>query len=115
MCEAAPKLAAISAGAIARPKSNASWVLGSVLTAAFIPTYVQIRNKFPVRYDLTFLLTLAPIVARKATVVVSLGATVVLLPAMLSRHSAGSNPASSVTGQAPAGARGSLELLAELG
>src|SRR5215831_17145405 len=49
--------AGTGAGAIALPKSYAPWVLGGILVAGFIPVHVQIWDKFPVWYHLTFLLT----------------------------------------------------------
>jgi hypothetical protein len=59
--------AGAGAGAIALPKSYAPWVLGGILVAAFIPGHVQIWDRFPVWHHLTFLFTLAPLVAIGAT------------------------------------------------
>ena len=63
-------LAAVSclaAGAAVRtiaPESRvAPWVVGLILLAVFVPAHVQLWNRFPVWYHLTFLLTLAPLVA----------------------------------------------------
>ena len=60
-------LTSIAAGAIVRliaPKSRwAPWMLGLVLLALFIPEHVRLWSKFPIWYHLTFLLTLAPLVA----------------------------------------------------
>lgn len=55
--------AGAAAGLIAPAKPRLPWVLGAVILAAFIPVHVQLWTKFPVWYHLTFLLTLAPLVA----------------------------------------------------
>ena len=63
-------LAAISclaAGAVVRwvaPASRwAPWAVGLVLLVLFLPVHVQLWSKLPVWYHLTFLVTLAPLVA----------------------------------------------------
>jgi hypothetical protein len=61
--------AGAGAGAIALPKSYAPWVLSGILVAAFIPVHVKIWDKLLVWYHLTFLLTLAPLVAIGTTLV----------------------------------------------
>ena len=57
----------LAAGAVVRaiaPESRAApWVAGLVLLAVFVPVHVQLWNVFPVWYHLTFLVTLAPLVA----------------------------------------------------
>lgn len=57
----------LAAGAMVRavaPASRAApWVVGLILLALFLPIHVQLWTKFPVWYHLTFLLTLAPLVA----------------------------------------------------
>jgi hypothetical protein len=64
-------LASLAAGAIVRmvaPSSRwARWGVGLLLLAMFLPLHVQIWNKLPVWYHLTFLLTLAPLVALGAS------------------------------------------------
>jgi hypothetical protein len=52
--------------AIAPASRYAPWIVGIVLLAVFVPTHVQIWSKLPVWYHLTFLLTLAPLVAAGA-------------------------------------------------
>lgn len=49
--------------AIAPANRWAPWVLGLVLLALFIPDHVHLWNRFPVWYHLTFLVTLAPLLA----------------------------------------------------
>lgn len=60
-------LASIAAGAviawIAPEKRWAPWVVGLVLLAAFVPEHIKLWARFPIWYHLTFLLTLAPLVA----------------------------------------------------
>ena len=57
----------IAAGAvvswIAPGKAWAPWLVGLVLLALFVPEHVRLWDKFPVWYHLTFLVTLAPLVA----------------------------------------------------
>lgn len=49
--------------AIAPASRRAPWVVGLLLLALFVPEHVLIWNRFPLWYHLTFLLTLAPLVA----------------------------------------------------
>jgi hypothetical protein len=53
-------------GAIAPASKRTPWVLGLVLLAAFVPIHVRLWHAFPVWYHLTFLVTLAPLVAAGA-------------------------------------------------
>ena len=59
-------IACVGAGAIVRivaPSSRAApIVVGLVLLGLFLPVHLQIWNKLPVWYHLTFLVTLAPLV-----------------------------------------------------
>jgi hypothetical protein len=61
------------AGAIVRliaPESRvAPWIVGLILLAFFVPVHVQIGARLPGWYHLTFLLTLAPLVALGARLV----------------------------------------------
>ena len=50
------------AGAIAPASRAAPWVVGLVLLALFVPVHVQLWDRFPVWYHLTFLVSLAPLV-----------------------------------------------------
>src|SRR5258708_36973687 len=58
-------LASLGAGAVVRavaPTSRlAPWIVGLVLLGLFLPVHIQIWNKLPVWYHLTFLVTLAPV------------------------------------------------------
>ncbi len=56
-------IAGIVVGAIAPSSKRTPWVLGIVLVAAFIPIHVSLWRAFPVWYHLTFLITLAPLIA----------------------------------------------------
>jgi hypothetical protein len=60
-------LASLAAGAVtgivARPKTGLPWILGFIILVAFIPGHIRIWDKFPVWYHITFLVTLAPLVA----------------------------------------------------
>jgi hypothetical protein len=53
-------------GAVAPASKRTAWVLGLVLMAAFIPIHVRVWHAFPVWYHLTFLVTLAPLIAAGA-------------------------------------------------
>lgn len=57
----------LAAGLLVRataPASNlAPWIVGLALLAAFVPEHVSLWHRFPVWYHLTFLITLAPLVA----------------------------------------------------
>jgi hypothetical protein len=59
-------LSSIAAGAVTgiiTRSSRVAWVLGIIILVAFIPGHIRIWDKFPVWYHLTFLITLAPLVA----------------------------------------------------
>lgn len=60
-------LTSVAAGALVRvitPTSRwAPWIVGLVLLALFVPEHISLWNRFPVWYHLTFLVTLAPLVA----------------------------------------------------
>lgn len=60
-------LTSLAAGALVHAIAPASrlapWVVGLVLLILFIPVHMQLWQKFPVWYHLTFLVTLAPLVA----------------------------------------------------
>lgn len=66
-------LSSLGAGAVARliaPGSRwSAWIVGLILLALFLPLHIGIWNKFPVWYHLTFLVTLAPLVALGAVLV----------------------------------------------
>jgi hypothetical protein len=65
-------LSTLAAGAVVRTitRSNlAPWIVGLVLLALFVPDHIHIWNKFPAWYHLTFLITLAPLVALGAWLV----------------------------------------------
>jgi hypothetical protein len=53
-------------GAVAPASRYAPWIAGIVLLAVFIPEHIHIGSKLPLWYHLTFLLTLAPLVAAGA-------------------------------------------------
>ena len=48
---------------IAPGKKWAPWTVAFILLAGFVPEHVRLWNRFPVWYHLTFLLTLAPLIA----------------------------------------------------
>ncbi|MBU6297740.1 MAG: hypothetical protein KGJ79_09560 [Alphaproteobacteria bacterium] len=60
-------LTSLAAGALVRAIAPASgwapWIVGFVLLVLFVPDHVYLWHKFPVWYHLTFLVTLAPLVA----------------------------------------------------
>jgi len=60
-------LTSLAAGALVRVIAPASrlapWIVGLVILALFLPSHVYLWNKFPIWYHLTFLVTLAPLVA----------------------------------------------------
>jgi len=65
-------LSSIATGALVRTITRANlapWIVGLVLLALFLPDHIHIWNKFPVWYHLTFLVTLAPLVALGARLV----------------------------------------------
>ncbi|MGA7712020.1 MAG: hypothetical protein WCA81_08970 [Rhizomicrobium sp.] len=57
----------LAAGAVIRAIAPANrwapWIAGLVLLILFLPSHVYLWNKFPLWYHLTFLLTLAPLMA----------------------------------------------------
>ena len=50
-------------GRVAPANKRAPWIVGVLLVAVFIPIHVNLWHAFPVWYHLTFLLTLAPLIA----------------------------------------------------
>jgi hypothetical protein len=56
----------VAAGAIVASIAPASrvapWITGLVMLILFLPIHVQLWNRFPIWYHLTFLLTLAPLI-----------------------------------------------------
>lgn len=60
-------LASIAAGiavrAIAPASRLAPWIVGFLLLLLFVPIHVQLWSKLPAWYHLTFLITLAPLIA----------------------------------------------------
>jgi hypothetical protein len=60
-------VASLAAGAliglIAPSSKWAPWTVGLVLLVCFVPVHVQLWNRFPIWYHLTFLVPLAPLVA----------------------------------------------------
>lgn len=64
-------IACLAAGAvihqIAPANRAAPWFAGLLLVVLFLPVHVELWNKFPAWYHLTFLLTLAPLVALGAS------------------------------------------------
>jgi hypothetical protein len=60
-------LTSLVTGAIVRAIAPASrlapWIVGLVLLAFFLPVHIQIWHRLPIWYHLTFLVTLAPVVA----------------------------------------------------
>ena len=65
-------LSSLIAGAIVKliaPSSRwGGWIVVLVLLALFLPVHIQIGNKLPLWYHLTFLVTLAPLVALGALI-----------------------------------------------
>lgn len=66
-------ITSLAAGAIVRviaPSSRlAPWIVGLITLALFLPAHIQLWHRFPIWYHLTFLLTLAPLVALGAWLV----------------------------------------------
>jgi hypothetical protein len=60
-------LSSLAAGAVVRLLAPANrlapWLLGLVMLALFVPDHIHLWSRFPVWYHLTFLITLAPLVA----------------------------------------------------
>ena len=65
-------LTSLATGALIRTIAPASglapWIAGLVLVILFVPDHLYVWNKFPLWYHLTFLLTLAPLVALGARI-----------------------------------------------
>lgn len=63
----------VAAGAVIRAIAPASrlapWIMGSIAVALFLPSHIQLWHRFPIWYHLSFLLTLAPLVALGAWLV----------------------------------------------
>jgi len=57
----------LAAGAVVRavaPTSSwAPWIAGLILLGLFLPSHIYLWSRFPLWYHLTFLITLAPLVA----------------------------------------------------
>ena len=66
MAAATSLIAGAVLGAIAPESKRTAWVLGLVIVAVFIPVHVRLWHAFPVWYHLTFLVTLAPLIAAGA-------------------------------------------------
>jgi hypothetical protein len=68
LCEAAVAsvVAGYVIGAIAPAGRYAPWIVGVILLAVFVPEHIHIGSKLPLWYHLTFLVTLAPLVAAGA-------------------------------------------------
>ena len=66
-------VSSLGAGAVARliaPDSRWSpWIVGLAMLALFLPLHIEIWNRLPVWYHLTFLITLAPLVVIGAALV----------------------------------------------
>ncbi len=66
-------LTSLAAGAIVKAVAPASrgapWIAGLLLLLMFLPEHVHVWSKLPVWYHLTFLVTLAPLVALGAMLV----------------------------------------------
>jgi hypothetical protein len=56
-------IAGAAVGAIAPASKRTPWILGVVLLAIFVPIHVRVWPALPVWYHLTFLVTLAPLIA----------------------------------------------------
>ena len=65
-------LTSLATGALIRTIAPASglapWIAGLVLVILFVPDHLYVWSKFPLWYHLTFLLTLAPLVALGARI-----------------------------------------------
>ena len=63
----------VAAGAIVRSIAPASrlapWIVGLITLALFLPAHIHLWHRFPIWYHLTFLLTLAPLMALGAWLV----------------------------------------------
>jgi hypothetical protein len=56
-------IAGAAVGVIAPASKRTPWILGLVLLVVFIPIHVSVWHAVPVWYHLTFLATLAPLIA----------------------------------------------------
>jgi hypothetical protein len=56
-------LAGAAVRAVAPGSAWAPWIAGALMVALFVPAHVHLWEKFPLWYHLTFLLTLAPLIA----------------------------------------------------
>lgn len=60
-------LTSVAAGgvvALIAPRTRwAGWAVGLIMLALFLPEHVKLWSRFPIWYHLTFLVTLAPLVA----------------------------------------------------
>ena len=63
LAAAASLAAGAMAGWIAQWRTWVPWALGALILAFFVPAHVAIWPRLPVWYHLTFLITLAPLVA----------------------------------------------------
>lgn len=65
-------LSSLAAGAVVKlvaPSSRvAPWIVGFIMLALFLPEHVKLWSRFPIWYHLTFLVTLAPLVAIGAAI-----------------------------------------------
>jgi hypothetical protein len=65
-------IASIGAGAVVRavaPMSRwAPWIAGAIVLCMFLPVHIQIWDKFPAWYHLTFLLTIVPLFVLGASI-----------------------------------------------
>ena len=63
-------ISSLAAGAVVRSIAPANrlapWFLGLVMLALFVPDHIHLWSRFPIGYHLTFLITLAPLVALSA-------------------------------------------------
>ena len=63
-------ISSLAAGAVVRSIAPANrlapWFLGLVMLALFVPDHIHLWSRFPIWYHLTFLITLAPLVALSA-------------------------------------------------
>jgi hypothetical protein len=64
-------LTSLAAGALVgwvAPRTNwASWVVGFAILAIFLPVHINLWNKFPAWYHLTFLVPIVPLVVLGAS------------------------------------------------
>lgn len=62
-------VAGVVVRAIAPASAWAPWIVGLIILALFVPSHIYLWDKFPIWYHLTFLITLAPLVAFGAALV----------------------------------------------